>query len=250
MSIDTVSTMPLDIGEVLGDTFAVIRRTFVVLANLAVLFVAIPAAINIAGVALASVSPAFGLLALVGQLATVVGLLLAYAAIFRVAMLDLHGQPVATDGLIRTAAGRFWPLLGLVLLFGLGVVAGCVLLIIPGVIAAMVWSVAMPALVLEDRGVFAAFGRSAALTRGKRWSIFLLFFIVWLVSFIAELVLVILFGGFQAFVARQTSLAGTVVLQLLGVIVVPFWGVMMTALFNRLRGNAGYGAEAVAEVFA
>ena len=250
MSIDTVNTMPLDIGEVLGDTFAVIKRKFVLLANLAVLFVAIPAAINIAGVALSSVSPVFGVLALVGQLATAVGLLLAYAAIFQVAMQDLHGQPVATDGLIRAAAGKFWALLGLVLLLGLGVVAGVMLLIVPGVVLAMAWSVAMPALVLEDRGVFSAFGRSLALTRGKRWSIFLLFFIVWLVSFIAELVLIILFGGFQAFVARQTSLVGTVVLQMLGVIAAPFWAVMTTSLFNRLRGNAGYGAEAVAEVFA
>jgi hypothetical protein len=250
MSIDTVSTAPFDIGEVLGDTFAVIGRNIVVLANLAVLFVAIPEAINIAGVALAQVAPVFGLLALIGQLATAVGLLLAYAAIFQVAMQDLHGQPVATDRLFRVAAGKFWPLLGLFLLFTLGVTVGLLLLVVPGVVLAMAWSVAMPAVVLEDRGVFSAFGRSAALTRGKRWSIFLLFFIVWLISFIVELVLIILFGGFQAFVGRQHSLVPTVVLQLLGVIAIPFWAVMMTCLFNRLRGNAGYGAEAVAEVFA
>jgi hypothetical protein len=212
--------------------------------------VAVPAVIDIAGVALAPLSPAFGLLALIGQAGTVVGMTLAYAAIFQVAMQDLHGQPVATERLFRAAAGKFWPLLGLILLFSLGVVAGLVLLIVPGVLLAMAWSVAMPALVLEDRGVFGAFSRSAALTRGSRWSIFLLFFIVWLVSFIVELVLIILFGGFQAFLSRQTSIVSTVVLQLLGVIVVPFWAVMMTSLFNRLRGNAGYGADAVGEVFA
>jgi hypothetical protein len=31
---------------------------------------------------------------------------------------------------------------------------------------------------------------------------------------------------------------------------VPFGAVLYTALFNQLRGNTGYGAEAVAEVFA
>lgn len=250
MSIDSVSTKPLDIGEVLSDTFAVIGRTFVVLANLAVLLVAVPAAITIAGVALSQVSLGFAILTLIGRLATIVGMLVAYAAIFHVAMQDLHGQPVVTHGLFRTAASKFWPLLGLTLLTGLGVLAASLLLIVPGVILALAWSVAFPALVVEDRGVFNAFGRSAALTRGKRWSIFLLFFIVVLVTIIVELVLFAVFGGFQGLVSRTPSLATTAVSQLLAVITVPFGAVLSTALFNQLRGKTGYGVEAVAEVFA
>jgi hypothetical protein len=38
MTIDTVSAKPLEIGVVLGDTFAVIGRNVVVLANIAVMF--------------------------------------------------------------------------------------------------------------------------------------------------------------------------------------------------------------------
>jgi membrane-anchored glycerophosphoryl diester phosphodiesterase (GDPDase) len=250
MSIDSIGTRPLDIGAVLGDTFAVIGRTFVVLANVAVMLVAIPAAINIAGVALTPVSPVFAILSVIGSLASGVGMLLAYGAIFLLAMQDLHGQSVSTDVMFRTALSKFWPLLGVAILLVIGVGLGSLLLIVPGIILGLAWSVAMPALVLEDRRVFESFGRSAALTRNKRWSIFLLFFLVGLIAGIMELVLFAVFGGFQGLVSRQPSTVSTVLTALSSVVTVPFGAVLYTALFNQLRGNAGYGAEAVAEVFA
>jgi len=196
------------------------------------------------------VSPIFSLVSAIGSVATGVGMLFAYASIFQVAMQDLHGQTISTDAMIRTATRKFWPLLGLALLLTLGVVVGTILLIVPGVILAMAWSVSFPALVLEDRGVFAAFKRSADLTRGKRWSIFLLFFLVFLIIVIIELVLFALFGGLKGLVSPQQSMTVLVLSGLLSVITVPFGAVLNTSLFNQLRGKAGYGTEAVAEVFA
>jgi len=242
--------MPLDIGEVLSDTFAVIGRTFVKLANIAVMFVAIPAAINIAGVALTPVSPIFAVLSVIGALASIVGAILAYGSIFLLAMEDLHGQSASPDAIFKTAMRKFWPLLGLVILMGIGIVLGGILLIVPGVVLALAWSVAMPALVVEDRGVFESFGRSLALTRHKRWSIFLLFFLVTLVVAVVEVVLFALFGGFHGLVSRQPSTINTVLSALVSVVTMPFGAVLSTALFNQLRGREGYGAEAVAEVFA
>ena len=63
-------------------------------------------------------------------------------------------------------------LIGLSILWSLGVGIGFVLLIVPGVILLMMWAVAVPALVVERAGVFAAFSRSAQLTKGARWKIF------------------------------------------------------------------------------
>ena len=250
MSLHSANMMPLDIGEVLSDTFAVIGRTFVVLANVAIMFVGIPAAINIAGAVLTPLSPAFALLSVIGGIGTGVGVLLAYGAIFQLAMQDLHGQSVPTDVMVKTALRKFWPLLGLAILFGLGVFLGALLLIVPGVILALAWSVAMPSLVLEDCSVFGSFKRSAALTRGKRWSIFLLHFLVGLVSVIIQLVILAIFGGFHALVVREPSMVNTVLESLFTVVTIPFGAVMSAALFNLLRGKQGYGAEAVAEVFA
>ena len=250
MTIDTISAKPLDIGDVFSDTFAVIGRTAVVLANLSMLFVGIPAAIRIAGIALTPMSPVFALLSLIGALATVAGMLFAYPAMFLLAMQDLHGQVATPDVLFKTAGRKFWPLLGLFILAGLGVAIGCLLLIVPGVILALAWSAAMPALVLENRGVFQSFGRSADLTRGKRWSIFLLYLLVFVVAVVIELVLLAIFGGFRGLLSPQQSLAASVVPALLSVITVPFGAVLTTALFNQLRGKQGYGAAAIAEVFA
>lgn len=278
MSIDSISTRPLDIGAVLGDTFAVIGRTFVVLANVAVMLIAIPAAIRIAGDALTPVSPLFAVLSAIGIIASAVGVLLAHGAIYILAMQALRGQPVSTDAMFKTAFAKFWPMLGLAVLLGIGVIAAALLLIVPGVVlralglgivmsslggllglvllvvlcamACVAWSVAMPALVLENRRIFDSFRRSAALTRNKRWSIFLLFFLVGLITFIVELVLFAGFGGFQGLVSRQPSLASGVLSGLVSVVAVPFGAVLTTALFDVLRGRTSGEAAAVAEVFA
>jgi hypothetical protein len=240
--------MPLDIGEVLGDTFAVIGRTFVTLANIAVMFVAIPAVVRIAGVVLTPVSPAFTFLDAIGALAHAVGTILATNAILVLAMQDLHGQPTDTRVMFQVAARKFWPVVGLVLLIALGVALGLMLVIVPGVILALAWSAAQPALVLEDRGVFDSFKRSLDLTRRKRWSIFLLYFLVVLVAIVVEVLVFALSGGMRGLVSLSST--NTVVSSLLSVIATPFSAVLSAALFNHLRGKTGYGAEAVAEVFA
>ena len=49
------------------------------------------------------------------------------------------------------------PLVGLILLWSIGIGLGMLLLIIPGIILLLMWSVAIPSLVEERQGVFAAF---------------------------------------------------------------------------------------------
>ena len=74
--------------------------------------------------------------------------------------------------LVRSVEPVFWRLLGVSLLFGLGVGIGFILLIIPGLILIVIWSVVAPVMVLERPGVFAAFGRSRELVRGNGWNVF------------------------------------------------------------------------------
>jgi Ni/Fe-hydrogenase subunit HybB-like protein len=54
--------------------------------------------------------------------------------------------------------------------------AGAVALIVPGVLLALMWSLAVPAKVLENRGVTDAMSRSSDLTKGDRGRIF----VIWL----------------------------------------------------------------------
>jgi hypothetical protein len=74
--------------------------------------------------------------------------------------------------LMASVAPVFWPLLGVGLLFGIGVFFGFVLLIVPGLFLLVIWSVVAPVTVLERPGVFAAFGRSRELVRGNGWNVF------------------------------------------------------------------------------
>ena len=82
--------------------------------------------------------------------------------------------------LIRSVAPVFWPLVAVSLLFGIGVGIGFVLLIVPGLILTVIWSVVAPVTVLERPGVFAGFRRSRELVRGNGWNVFAVILLVFL----------------------------------------------------------------------
>ena len=93
--------------------------------------------------------------------------------------------------LLRSVEPVFWPLVAVSILFGIAVAIGFVLLIIPGLILIVIWSVVAPVTVLERPGVFAAFRRSRELVRGNGWNVFgvivMVFVIVALISIAAEI---------------------------------------------------------------
>ena len=84
-----------------------------------------------------------------------------------------HGQRKHSIGdLVRSVEPVLLPLMGVSILFALGVALGFVLLIIPGLFLLVIWSVVAPVTVLEQPGVFNAFGRSRELVRGNGWAVF------------------------------------------------------------------------------
>ena len=90
------------------------------------------------------------------------------------------GEQSSLAECFNAGLNKFLPLIGLYILWGLGVSLGYILLLIPALILITMWSVTVPALIAEDVGVLGSFGRSRALTKGSRWSIFglLLVFII------------------------------------------------------------------------
>src|SRR5579862_2551729 len=98
-------------------------------------------------------------------------------------------RDLSVTALLRSVEPVFWPLLAVSLLVGIGVAIGFVLLIVPGLVLMVMWSVVAPVTVLERPGVFAAFGRSRELIRGNGWNgfgvIVLVFLAVAVVSIIA-----------------------------------------------------------------
>jgi len=74
------------------------------------------------------------------------------------------------------------PLVVIALLSVLGMAAGMMLLIVPGIILALMWAVVVPVLVVEKTGITETFGRSRALTKGYRGKIFLMVLMYLLVA--------------------------------------------------------------------
>ena len=69
------------------------------------------------------------------------------------------------------------------MLVGLGVGAGLIALIVPGVLLALMWSIAVPVKVLEDKGATEAMSRSSDLTKGDRGRIF----VIWLLFIVLSI---------------------------------------------------------------
>lgn len=68
---------------------------------------------------------------------------------------------------------------GLNLLSGIAIIAGLLLLVVPGLMLLARWAVAIPSMMKEDLDMRGALRRSARLTQGSRWAIFWLGVIVW-----------------------------------------------------------------------
>jgi hypothetical protein len=126
------------------------------------------------------------LLAAIGALIGVLISAVLQAATIRAAAQGTIGDPVDVEASYRYGFRR----LGSVLLVGLLVAVivgiGFILLIIPGIILLVFLSVAIPALIVEDRRGTAALGRSWDLVRGDFWHtlgvIVVVFLIVAIVS--------------------------------------------------------------------
>jgi len=89
---------------------------------------------------------------------------------------------------MRSVAPVVLPLIGAGLLSGLGIVAGFVLLIVPGLYLLTIWAVIAPVIVVERSGVFDAFGRSRQLVRGNGWPVFWTVVVAFLITFAAVVV--------------------------------------------------------------
>jgi uncharacterized membrane protein len=108
--------------------------------------------------------------------------LLVQTVLVRATVLHAQGERAGFADSLADGISVVLPLLGLFILMILGLTVGFVLLIVPGIMLYVMWYVAVPALVAERQGVFAAFSRSRYLTKGARWRIFGLIVLILIIS--------------------------------------------------------------------
>lgn len=124
---------------------------------------------------------------MLGALVYIVFTYLLQAALIYGSISALNGRKASFMECLATGAGQILALIGISILSGLGMMLGFILLIVPGIIVAIMWSVVVPVRIAEHLSITAAFRRSTELTRGYRWSIFALFVMFTVLYFVLTL---------------------------------------------------------------
>jgi hypothetical protein len=160
---------PLSVGETLNEVFALYGQYYGVLLPVAFwLFLVVSILEGIAG-------SNTGLLGLVAILSFATGIL--YQGIVVSLVRDVRaggeGAVAPTAGQLFSAVGPVLPtLLATSVLYGLALIVGLALFIVPGLILLTIWAVIAPAIVIEKKGIGDSFRRSQELVRDHGWTVF------------------------------------------------------------------------------
>jgi Membrane domain of glycerophosphoryl diester phosphodiesterase len=143
-------------------------------------------------------------------------------------------------------------LFGIYIVVGVCVVVGLILFIAPGVWIGTVWSLAVPAMLFERTGVFAALSRSFELVKGRFWGVLGLLVVSVLIVFAISFVLGLLIGGLGAVVTADSEVAGAIVNLVATVvsnmITLPLFAAVLTVLYfdQRVR-KEGFDLQLLAD---
>lgn len=176
----------VSVGETLRKTFAIYRDQAGVLLPVAFALFLVVAAVKY-------LTPDdFGLFVVPLVFGILVGTL--YQGMVVGLVRDTRGgrRSSSVGGLVRSVLPVLGPLIGAGILAGLGIGFGFALLLIPGLYLMTIWAVIAPVIVVEDRDVMDAFGRSRQLVDGNGWRVFVVIaLIVGLITFILGLGLIL-----------------------------------------------------------
>ena len=235
---------PLEIGDLLDETFRMYRRHFLLFAGLSVI-------LSIPSAALSSFSyytlfsnflqqagPSLGVASdrglfeagtlvvyLVGLLITLALVPFFYGAVTYAACESALGRPVTASSVLSSVLRRYFPLMGYWLLIGLMLIAFC---LIPLWIWIWVgWAVVMPVMFIENVGLGAAMGRSRRLVQGRWWRTFFTLALMVIIWFVARTAL-------RAFIVLAQSLLQLVIPTVAALWIAAATSVIVGSLVNPL----------------
>jgi hypothetical protein len=215
----------MQVGEPIGEGWSIYKRFWQHLLPIAFVVSLVVSAVSLA---LTKAGGAFAVLAAV--IVSTVGTFLIQASLTE-AVADVRDGRV--DLTLGETLSRAWPrlptVIGVSIVAGIAIAIGFLLIVVPGFYLMTIWSVVVPAVVLERRGVFDSLGRSRGLVRGYGWTVFGVIVVTFLIDLAASLVLGALLGGLPAAAAHYF---GNVVTTTL---VTPFVAATWTCMYFRLR---------------
>jgi len=253
----------IDIGRVITRTFNAVGDNLANLLVITLVLVAVPAALvgwvqqtflANQGFAVSGASAVItdGVASIVLSLLQFALQAAAQGAIFYCVVSYLNGRKAVLGDAISIGLAHWWRLWLVGVCTSFMTVLAAFALLFPAIMLACRWSVALPVQVIENKGVFESMGRSADLTKGRRWSIFGLMLIVLILIWILEFALIAIFirpaAGFVS--GMNTTLFRVLFAPIIGLITTPIFSSGYASLYYELRSTReGVGVEALASVF-
>ena len=247
-----VDLRPMTLGEVLDRTFKLYRSNFWLFAGIIAVPFLVLLVINIGvaglgigtGRAVAGGLPSPGLLAgMIGGGLTF-GLLYLFllgaaqaATVFAVSDLYL-GRPTGLRECYKRVGAKAIRVILILILTGLTVMVGFLLLIIPGFILMCRTAIAVPVSMLEDTKSIRSIERSMELTKGYSGQVFIIFLMVWVLTWIVAMIFQ---TPFALLIQTQHTVSfGTLLLQHLSsfisqVLVGPIATIAFSLMYYNLR---------------
>jgi hypothetical protein len=184
----TTALRPLSTGELLDRTFSLYRSHFGLFVGIFGLPNLVVLAYRLMGLVFQSPTPQFSniLMSLIWSLGAAFLILIVSAASQAatvVAVSNVHlDRPASVMDSFSAVKSEIPGVLGLSLLVGMAAGVACLAFLVPGILLFIMWSLAVPAKVLEHRGATDAMSRSMELTKGSRGRIFVIGMLILVLS--------------------------------------------------------------------
>ncbi len=184
----TTALRPLSTGELLDRTFSLYRSHFGLFVGIFALPYLVVLAFRLVGLVFQSPTPQISniLMNLVWSMGALFLILIVSAASQAaavVAVSNLHlDRPASVMDSFSTVKGEIPGVIGVSLLVGMASGFAFFAFIVPGVLLLIMWSLAVPAKVLEHRSATDSMSRSMELTKGSRGRIFVIGLLIFVLS--------------------------------------------------------------------
>ncbi|MGE0422821.1 MAG: hypothetical protein AB7O88_11180 [Reyranellaceae bacterium] len=236
MSDARPSSFDWTVGSAIGTAFSTVFGNFVPFVGLALLIGLPSLLLTLAGVP-ELVKTIVDLV--LGQVVTIT---LIYGTVQSLRGTKVGIGECLSQGIIRRPAA-----IGVAILAGLGIGLGMILLIVPGLFLMTMWAVAIPAAVIERSGVGASFTRSSNLTEGRRWRVFGVMVVSWIV--VMAIAIGIAFALVGATGASNMPMV-FIVMWIVGGVLQAYMSSLSGVLYYFLRRDKeGADIESIASVF-
>jgi hypothetical protein len=213
----------IDVGAIIRRVFSIYVDQAPVLMPAAAVVFAISAVFS---VLLIAASPGLALLAAIVSL--VATTLFTGMVVELVADVQDGKRDASAGQLLRTVTPVLGKLILIAIVAGVGILIGFILIVIPGLVLATLWSVAAPVVVLERPAGLRALGRSRELVRGNGWNVFaVILLLVILVGFVGS--------GIEVAGDAAGTAVGLVVRVVVGVLTAPISALAAAVLYFDLR---------------